>query len=178
MYTKLRIIAGSQDLGDQVMRLADTLYQRYAKDSDFLGAVHVMRAKLETTNGSERSFKTSPGGTYDIDFLTGYLLIKNEIRNKQGSLRDRVWKCAAAGFLKNSDAARLDHAAELLRTVEHVVRLSVGRTQKWLPAIEHARQTTESFTSQIINRHFDEGLEAELLRTFTNVRDVYNQLLA
>ncbi len=178
MYTKLRLVAGSQDLGDQAMRLADMLFQRYAKDSDFLGAVRAMRAKLETTNGSERSFKTSPGGTYDIDFLTGYLFVKNEIRNIQGTLRDRVWKCAAAGLLENSDAARLDHAAELLRTAEHVVRLSVGRTQKWLPAIEHARQTTESLTSQIINRRFSEGLEAELLRTFADVRDVYNRVLA
>lgn len=177
MYTKLRLVAGSQDLGEQVMQLAETLFQRYAKDADFLGGVRAMRAKLETTNGSERSFKTSPGGTYDIDFLTGYLVIKNEIRNKQGSLRDRVWKCAAAGLLENSDAARLDHAAELLRTVEHVVRLSVGRTQKWLPAMEHARQTIENLTSQIINRRFREGLEAELLHTFADVRDVYNRVL-
>ena len=178
MYSKLRFIAGSRDLGDHVMQSAEMLYQRYAKDPKFLDAVRAMRAKLETTDGSERSFKTSPGGTYDIDFLTGYLLIKHEIRNKQGSLRDRLWKCAAAGFLENSDAARLDHAAELLRTVEHVVRLSVGRTQKWLPGIEHARRTTERLTSQIINRRFDEGLEAELLQTLTDVRNVYTRLLA
>ncbi len=177
MYTKLRFVAGSRDLGDQVMQSTGLLYQRYAKDSEFLDAARVMRDKLETTNGSERSFKTSPGGTYDIDFLTGYLLIKHEVRNKQGSLRDRLWKCAATGFLENSDAARLDHAAELLRTVEHVVRLSLGRVQKWLPAIEHARQATEKLTSEIVNRQFHEGLEAELVRTFADVRSVYNRVL-
>jgi glutamate-ammonia-ligase adenylyltransferase len=177
MYTKLRFIAGSQGLGDQVMLSAEKLYRRYATDAGFIDAVRAMRDKLATTNSSERSFKTSMGGTYDIDFLTGYLLIKREVRNKQGSLRDRLWKCAAAGFLENSDAARLDHAAELLRTVEHVVRLNAGRAKKWLPTVEHARQVTEKLTSKIMDRKFGDGLEAELLRTFADVRDVYNRVL-
>ncbi len=177
MYTKLRFIAGSRELGEQVMQSAELLYQRYAKDPGFLDAVRMMRDKLETTNFSERSFKTSPGGTYDIDFLTGYLLIKHEVRNKQGSLRDRLWKCAGAGLLENSDAAGLDHAAELLRTAEHVVRLSLGRVQKWLPATEHARRATEELTAQIVNSQFIGGLEAELLRTFADVREIYKRLL-
>ncbi|MGH9530495.1 MAG: hypothetical protein ACRD2S_11335 [Terriglobales bacterium] len=177
MYTKLRFVAGSRDLGEQVMRSADLLYQRYSKAPDFLDAVRAMRDKLETANGLETNFKTSPGGTYDIDFLTGYLLIKHDVRNKQGTLRDRLWKCAAAGFLQNSDAAHLDHAAELLRTAEHVVRLSLGRVQKWLPAIEHARQATEKLTSQIMNTKFAEGLDSELLHTFADVREIYNRRL-
>jgi glutamine synthetase adenylyltransferase len=177
MYTKLRFIAGSQGLGDQVMLSAEKLYQRYTGNPSFIDAVRAMRDKLATTNSSERSFKTSMGGTYDIDFLTGYLLIKRGVRNKQGSLRDRLWKCAAAGFLENSDAARLDHAAELLRTVEHVVRLNAGRAKKWLPTVEHARQVTEKLTSKIIDREFSDGLEAELVRTFADVREVYNRVL-
>jgi glutamate-ammonia-ligase adenylyltransferase len=177
MYTKLRFIAGSRDMGDQAMPLADKLYHRYAMDAGFLDAVRVMRDKLATTNSSEQSFKTSPGGTYDIDFLTGYLLIKHGVGHKQGSLRDRLWRCAGAGLLGNSDAACLDHAAELLRTTEHVTRLSLGRVQKWLPAVEHARQVAERVTSQIVNTQFKGGLEAELARTFADVRDVYNRVL-
>ncbi len=178
MYTKLRFIAGSRDLAQQVMRLSDKLYQRHAKDPGFLAAVRSMRDKLEIANGSEKSLKTSPGGTYDIDFLTGYLLIKHGVSNKQGNLRDRIWKCVGAGLLQKSDAARLDHAAELLRTVEHVGRLSLGKAQKWLPAIEHARQGTEKLTSQIVGRQFSEGLETELSRTLADVRTVYERMLA
>jgi len=178
MYTKLRLVGGSQALGDQVMFLADKLYQRYAADPEFLNATRAMRDKLSTTNHSERSLKTSPGGTYDIDFLTGFLLIKHGIPNKQGSLRDRLWRCAGAGVLEHSDAAQLDHAAELLRTVEHVVRLVSGRVQKWLPATEHAQQATEKLTAQILNRQFANGLESELLETMSKVRTIYDKVLA
>jgi glutamate-ammonia-ligase adenylyltransferase len=178
MYTKLRFVAGSQALGDQVMSLTDKLYQRYAVDPDFLKAVRAMRDKLASTNHSEKSFKTSTGGTYDIDFLTGFLLIKHGIPNKQGSLRDRLWRCAAADVLEHSEAAKLDHAAEFLRTVEHVVRLVTGRVQKWLPATEHAQQATEKLTAQILNRHFGNGLEAELLETLGKVRSIYDKVLA
>jgi len=178
MYTKLRFVAGSQTVADHVVSSAEKLYQRYAADPDFLNATRTMRDKLTTTNHSERSFKTSPGGTYDIDFLTGFLLIKHGIPNKQGSLRDRLWRCAGAGLLEHSDAAKLDHAAEFLRTVEHVVRLVTGRVQKWLPATEHAQQATEKLTAQILNRQFANGLEAELLETLSKVRGIYSKVLA
>ena len=176
-YTKLRFVAGSQELGNRAMVLTAKLFQRYAAEPGFLSAVRAMRDKLATTNFSERNFKTSPGGTYDIDFLTGYLLITREILNKQGNLRDRIWRCAAAGLLENSDAARLDHAAELLRTVEHVARLSLGRAQKWLPAVEHAREVTEKLTCKIIDREFKDGLDEELARTFSEVRNIYTKVL-
>ncbi len=176
-YTKLRFVAGSRELGDRVMSLTAALYQRHASDPDFLHAVHTMRDKLAATGGSAPNFKAFPGGTYDIDFLSGYLLIKHEIPNKQGTLRDRIWKCVAAKLLENRDAACLDHAAELLRTAEHVSRLTIGRVQKWLPAVEHARQVTENVTSNIVNRKFPEGLEAELLCTLREVRQIYNRVL-
>jgi glutamate-ammonia-ligase adenylyltransferase len=178
MYTKLRFVAGSQALGDQVMSLTDNLYQRYAADPDFVNAVRSMRDKLASTNSSERSIKSSPGGTYDIDFLTGFLLIKYGIPNKQGSLRDRLWRCAGAGVLEHADAAKLDHAAEFLRTVEHVVRLVTGRVQKWLPATEHAQDATEKLTAQILNREFANGLGAELLETLSKARTIYDKVLA
>ncbi|MGH9512808.1 MAG: putative nucleotidyltransferase substrate binding domain-containing protein [Terriglobales bacterium] len=178
MYTKLRFVAGSSALSNQVVQATERLYDRYSGNPGFLDAVRAMREKLATADSSERSFKTSPGGTYDIDFLTGYLLIKHGIRNKQGSLRDRLWRCAAAGLLQNSHAARMDHAAELFRTVEHVARLCLGRVQKWLPRMEHAQEYVERLTSQIMNTQFGEGLETELLRTSAEVRDIYNRVLA
>ena len=77
---------------------------------------------------------------------------------------------AALGLLEKSDAAVLDHAAELLRTVEHVARLVVGRVVKWLPATEHGRQVTERLTAKILGANFPEGLESELEGTSGSVR--------
>ena len=95
-------------------------------------------------------------------------------QDKGGSLRDRLWRCVAFGLLEKTDAAQLDHAAELLRTVEHVVRLVVGRARKWLPATEHAARMTETLTSQILGRTFPAGLEAELLKTCAETRKIFD----
>jgi glutamine synthetase adenylyltransferase len=99
------------------------------------------------------------------------------VNHKGGTLRDRLWRCADAGVLEKSDAAVLDHAAELLRTVEHVVRIVVGRARKWLPATEHARQVTEKLVGQILGRELSGGLEAELARTCGTVRGIYQHVL-
>ncbi len=177
MYTKLRFLVGSQRVGERAQAAANVLFQRFAADPGFLPAVREMRAKLETAEAGEKNFKNSPGGTYDIDFLLSYLLVRYSVRDKRGTLRDRLWRCVASGLLDKSHAAALDHAAELLRTVEHVVRLVTGRARKWLPATEHARQVTARLTSQILRREFADGLEAELARTCGEVRKTYEAVL-
>jgi len=177
MYTKLRFLVGAHDLGERTMLATKTLFRRFAEDPTFLRAVREMRIKLQTADGIEKSFKTSAGAIYDIDFLSSYLLVKHGVNHKGGTLRDRLWRCADAGVLEKSDAAVLDHAAELLRTVEHVVRIVVGRARKWLPATEHARQVTEKLVGQILVREFPGGLEAELSRTCGSVRAIYQHVL-
>ena len=174
MYTKLRFLVGSRRVGDRATDAVKRLFQRFAADSNFLPAVREMRARLET---GEKNFKTSPGGAYDIDFIASYLLIKHGLRETSGSLRDRLWRCAEAGILSKTDAGRLDHAAELLRTVEHVVRLVAGRTRKWLPGTEHARQAAAELTARILKRDFTHGLEADLQRKMQEVREIYQRVL-
>jgi glutamine synthetase adenylyltransferase len=92
-------------------------------------------------------------------------------------LRDRLWRCSAKGALEKRDAAPLDHAAELFRTIEHVLRLVTGRNCRWVPSAEHARHAVETLTSQILRREFPDGLEEELLRTFTEVRSIYERVV-
>jgi [glutamine synthetase] adenylyltransferase / [glutamine synthetase]-adenylyl-L-tyrosine phosphorylase len=175
-YTKLRFLAGSRNLGQQANAAADVLFQRFSRDPDFAGNIREMRQKLEAAD-SEKNFKTSAGAIYDIDFLTGFLLVKNAINQKNGSLRDRLWRCADAGVLERQDAAVLDHGGELLRTVDHVVRLVVGRRRKWLPTTEHAYHATEELTSKILKRKFPQGLEAELEQTCREIRRIYDRVL-
>jgi hypothetical protein len=102
--------------------------------------------------------------------------VKHAAADKRGSLRDRLWRCVDGGVLDKSDAGVLDHAAELLRTVEHVGRLVVGRAVKWLPATEHGRKVTEKLTGQILGCEFPNGLESELDGTFGKVRTIYDKV--
>ncbi len=177
-FTKLRFLTGSPRLGDRAVDAAEELFRRFAGDESFLHDVREMRNKLELADVSEINFKTSPGAIYDIDFLSAYLLVRHAIPHKQGGLRDRLWRCAAAEALEKSDAATLDHAAELLRTVQHVARLAVGRGIRWLPKTDHARQITEKVSAQILRRSFPAGLETELLRTMETVRGIYERVMS
>lgn len=174
IYSKLRFLAGSVELGKQAGAATQDLFQRFTSDPGFRGAIYEMRTKLE---GGELSLKTSPGAIYDIDFLTSYLLVGHAVKAPCGNLRDRLWQCTDAGWLEKADAAALDHAAELFRTVEHVTRLVVGRARKWLPVTEHARLMTERITSQILRREFPDGLESELNRIRHQVRAIYEKVL-
>jgi glutamate-ammonia-ligase adenylyltransferase len=176
MYTKMRFVAGARPVGEQAMAAADFLFDRFAKDQSFLPAIMEMRTKLENSDADGNNLKTSPGGTYDMDFLTAFLLIENGVRQKNGTLRDRLWRCADAKVLSKADASELDHAAELLRTVEHAVRLVAGRAHKWLPPTEHARQVSEQFAGRILNRKFNEGLEAELKTVLAKTRTIFERL--
>jgi len=176
-YTKLRNICGDAVLGRRALSAAETLFTRFAGDANFAPAVRQMRQRLEDASAPDKSIRTSPGAIYDADFLSSFLLVKHDIRPKLGTLRDRLWRCSAAGLLEKKDAAILDHAAELCRTVEHVLRLVVGRNTRWLPSAEHARHATEKLTSQILRRDSANGLEQDLLRTFAQVRSIYDRVV-
>jgi glutamine synthetase adenylyltransferase len=176
-YTKLRFISGNAELGRQAAQISETLFKRFAVDTSFPQAVRDMRTKLQHATAPAKSIRTSAGGLYDIDFLSSFLLVKNEIRPKSGTLRDRLWRCSAKGFLEKRDAAFLDHAAEFFRTIEHVLRLVTGRNGRWLPSAEHARHAVETLTSQILRREFSGGLEEQLLSTFAEVRSIYDRVV-
>jgi glutamate-ammonia-ligase adenylyltransferase len=177
-YTKLRLIAGNADLGRQASHGSELLFKRFAVDPGFPQAVREMRSRLQDATAPAKSIRTSAGGLYDIDFLSSFLLVKNEIRPKTGSLRDRLWRCSAKGVLEKRDAALLDHAAELCRTVEHVLRLVTGRNGRWLPSAEHPRHAVEKLAAQILRREFPAGLEQELLHTFAEVRNIYDRVVS
>jgi len=178
MYTKLRYIAGSPEVAAEAQAATGALFARYAGDAGFLAAVRDMRTRLQQAEGAAKSFKASPGSTYDIDFMTTYLLITHGVEDKGGSLTERLCRCMAAGLVEKADAFVLQQSADLLRTAEHVVRLVVGRARKWLPATEHAQQVSEKLTARILGREFAAGLEAELERTNQEVREIYNRVLS
>ena len=178
VYTKLRCVAGSRPVAERAVDATRRLFGRFASDPQFSASVRAMRKKLEEAESGEQSFKASPGGVYDIDFIVSYLLVKHELLMTGGNLRDRLWRCAAEGILGKVEAASLDHAGELFRTVEHVVRLVEGRRRKWLPRAEHPRRISEELTSKILRRDFATSLENELARTAQQVRAIFEHVLS
>jgi glutamate-ammonia-ligase adenylyltransferase len=177
-YAKLRFVAGSEKLAERAIAAVEQGSSRFAQDASFPAAVREMRLKLEKAESSEPgSFKTGPGGFYDIDFVASYLMVRSRAR-LGGNIRERLHGLAAQGLLSDNDCATLDSAAELLRTLEHVVRLVTGRARKSLPASEHAHETVERLTRKLLRRDFVGSLEGELSRAFASVREVYERVVA
>lgn len=175
-YTKLRWVAGSEDLGRRAVQTIHEQLRRFAADSGFAQQVSEMRARLEASE-DRSNFKTAPGGFYDIDFAVSYLLVRHGAFDVAGNIREKLYALATRGLLDDNSCATLDSAAEFLRTLEHVVRLVLGRTRKSLPVAEQARETTERLTARFLDREFPGGLEAELVRSSLAVRQVYERVL-
>ncbi len=175
-YTKLRFVAGSEDLGRRATQAVHEQMRRFAADPGFAQQVSEMRARLEASE-DRNNFKTARGGFYDIDFAVSYLLVRHGALDVAGSIREKLYALAARGLLDDNSCATFDTAAELLRTLEHVVRLVLGRPRKSLPVAEQARETVQRLTARFLDREFHGGLEAELERSSQAVRHVYAQVI-
>ena len=176
-FTKLRFVAGSEDLAARAIAAARQHFHRFAADPTFPGAVRAMRAKLEKSD-EPGNFKVAPGGFYDIDFVCSYLSVLHALEEPGGNIRERLYELAEGGLLSDADCATLDHAAELLRSLEHVVRLVLGKARKALPATAHARDMTELLVGRMLQREFPRGLEAEIAPLLRGVRAVYERVVA
>ena len=173
-YAKLRLVAGSQDLGRAACAARDLLLDRYASDPGFFASIREMRSRLEKQEAGW-NLKTSPGGLYDLDFLAGALAIRGRMRPLCGDLQARLRQLLDAGIVTASDFALLDDAALLLQSLEHAIRLATGRARKELPAAEHAHEAAEKLAGWFAGRPFSEELLRERMAT---VREVFDRLLA
>jgi glutamate-ammonia-ligase adenylyltransferase len=175
-YTKLRTVAGDPDLGGKAIGAVHRALRRFGTDSGMAEEVRAMRAKLENSD-TAANFKVAAGGFYDIDFIASFLLVRHGVGETRGSIRERLYGLAERRLLSDADCATLDAAAELLRTLEHVIRLVLGRARKSLPVVEHAREVTERLTARILDRALPGGLEQELSHSAAQVRQVYDRVL-
>jgi [glutamine synthetase] adenylyltransferase / [glutamine synthetase]-adenylyl-L-tyrosine phosphorylase len=178
-FTKLRSIAGAPQLGEQASAAVVGGMKRFAASGTLLSEVLAMRAKLtEAESGKLKdNFKTGAGGFYDIDFIAAYLLLRHGRGAQPANIRQRLYLLAEQGLLNDADCATLDYSAEVLRTVDHVIRLVTGRTFKSLPPTEHGRAMTEQLAGRLLQKQFSGGLEPELRRLFASVREVFDRLM-
>ena len=147
-YTKLRHIAGDEQLGAYALAATEPLYQRFGHTSEFGFSVREMRKKLEQSE-SNTSIKTGPGGLYDIDFAASYLLVRSALRTADGNTRTRLQKLGQARLIGEQQLQTLLDALEFWRTLEHVARLATGRAQRSIPVGEHARRSVDELMARI-----------------------------
>ena len=178
-YTKLRPTTGSGAAVRQTLEATGRLFHRFKGDPAFATHLLEVRAKLERLESDGRNLKTAPGGVYDIDYLVGYLLVKHGMSGPRGNLREAILSLRQRGLLAPKDAEILDHAAELLRTVEHAIRLVLGKARKTVPSAGPARKAVEELTMRVFgNGCGRKDLDAILQRTHLSVREIYHRELS
>ena len=173
-YAKLRLVAGSAELGRAACRARDLLLDRFAPDPQFFPAVREMRGRVEKQE-TGWNLKTSPGGLYDIDFLAGALAVRGRLRPLCADISTRLGQLHEQSLLSTPDFSLLERAAVLLLSLEHAIRLATGRARKELPSAEHARDASEKLAGWFAGRPFSHPQGIEVM---AQVREVFDRLLA
>lgn len=144
-YVKLRAAAGDLELGTKVEAEARRIVHDAAQQA---GAVALrletrrVRERLEQEKSRRRGLsvdiKYGAGGMLDVYFATRYLQLRAHVPDEGAdrSTRAVLDNLRAAGSLNEEDYTAMRDGYELLRSLDHQLRLIVGRSTR-LPAADH-----------------------------------------
>jgi glutamate-ammonia-ligase adenylyltransferase len=144
-FGKLRLVAGAERLAVDVGELLCHLRQRFAKTPEFVPALRAMRKRLADSGGLN-SFKTGPGGLYDLDYLVGLLEARADLLVAGKQIPLRLEALVKRELLSMAQGRELLQAADLFRRVDHAIRLVEGRSRKWLPESDALRACVQNIT--------------------------------
>lgn len=176
-FTKLRLVAGTADIGAAALDTVHDLSSRFAADPQFVGAIRDMRQRLEQSAGSDLNLKLSPGGIYDVDFVAKYLAVRTSKGVQTANIRERLEWLVSQDVLDAELGRELAGIGELIRTIEHAIRLATGRSRATLPVGEHARHATEALVRAFTGSDLPGGLEPELRRAMARAREIYDHIV-
>jgi glutamate-ammonia-ligase adenylyltransferase len=181
-YVKLRAAAGASVLGSKVESEARAIIHEAARrvDASMLRTeTRRVRERLEQekTQRRQRSgldIKYGAGGMLDVYFAMRYLQLRDNVRD-EGDARSTpavLERLRAAGSLDEQDYAMLDHGYGVLRTLDHYLRLIVGRSTR-LPASDHVALRDIAVS---MNYASASALITDLTAHMTNVRAAYDRI--
>ncbi len=170
-YLKLRRVAGDAEIGERALQAVRGGIARIVTRPDFPGELNEIRTKLEHSE-SGANLKTGPGGTYDLDYLTGMLQARHQLWGA-GSLGDRLQLLREHGLLGADEFDTLSESARFLRSFEHLVRLVTGRARKWMPAAAHPRRSVQKLLWRVLGAEDSFDVEMELAKVMRQTRDLW-----
>ncbi|MGB9179777.1 MAG: hypothetical protein WCB68_11080 [Pyrinomonadaceae bacterium] len=180
-YVKLRAAAGDLELGTRVeeeARRAIHHAAQRASDEDLRAETRRVRERLEKErtkrSAGATDIKYGAGGMLDVYFATRYLQLRDNVPDtgNDRSTRATLERLRAAGSLTDQDFSMMDESYAHLRSLDHALRLIVGRSTR-LPAADHP-------SMQDIARRTGYASSAGLMKTLashmTNIRAAYERL--
>ena len=144
-YVKLRAAAGDLELGTGIEREARKVVHEAAQSAgaDALRLeTRRVRERLEQEKSGRRGLsldiKYGAGGMLDVYFATRYLQLRDHVPDEGADRSTRATLAAlrAAGALNEEDYEAMKNGYDLLRALDHHLRLIVGRSTR-LPTADH-----------------------------------------
>jgi glutamate-ammonia-ligase adenylyltransferase len=126
---KARAVAGDLELGEQYLDAIRRLVWRAAEREHFVEDVQAMRRRVEEqvpASQADRQLKLGPGGLRDVEFSVQLLqLVHGRVdpRLRTGNTLLGLESLSTFGYVGRDDAAELDRAYRMLRTLEHRIQL-------------------------------------------------------
>jgi len=176
-YLKARPIALNRALGEQWWtRIQPVLRERFSEWDTVRAELLGMRQRLEDEGGKE-SFKTGPGGVYDVDYILSALALRAGASWQAGRPWGRQIEGLANTELSVEERKELEEAARLFRAVDHGIRLATGKSTPQLPSGARLEVVAE-----LTGRWLNETLSGAVLTTWLSdarqsVRGVFHRVL-
>jgi [glutamine synthetase] adenylyltransferase / [glutamine synthetase]-adenylyl-L-tyrosine phosphorylase len=182
-YVKLRCVGGDQELGKMIETHARHRIHANASrlDPNELKSVTLhVRDRLEKEKGHRgrkpgTDIKYGPGGMLDVYFASRYLQLRDEVMDEgdDRSTSFTLERLREEGSLGEDDFLVLSSGYSLLRSIDHNLRLIVGRSTR-LPDPNHV-------TASDVAARMGFASVSELQQTLTDqmhsIRDAYNRIL-
>jgi glutamate-ammonia-ligase adenylyltransferase len=181
-YVKLRAVAGDLELGKMVETHArHAIHESAARlDPEELSReTRHVRDRLEkekTTRGRRAGVdvKFSAGGMLDVYFAARYLQLRYDVPDEgdDRSTTTTLERLRATAALSTSEFEALHGGYVLLRSIDHYLRLILGR-QARLPSVDHPALQD---IAKLLNFKSANVLHATLLEKMTGIREAYDSV--
>ena len=182
-YVKLRAVGGDLELGKMIEtharhRLHENALRIDPKELKL--ETRRVRDRLEKEKGTRSrragiDIKYGPGGMLDVYFATRYLQLRDEVMDA-GDDRSTAFtleRLREEGSLSEEDFSVLSTGYSLLRSIDHNLRLIVGRSTR-LPDPNHvtARDVAARMGFDSVGE-----LQETLIEQMRSIRDTYNRIV-
>jgi [glutamine synthetase] adenylyltransferase / [glutamine synthetase]-adenylyl-L-tyrosine phosphorylase len=183
-YVKLRAVGGDMDLGKMIEIHARHRIHANALKLDFdelRSETKRVRDRLEKEKGtrgrhSGTDIKYGIGGMLDVYFAARYLQLRDEIADDgdDRSTRATLERLREEGSLREEEFLAMSGGYELLRAVDHQLRLIAGRSTR-LPTPDHA---VARDVATKLNVESAEVLQEMLIEQMRSIRQAYDRILS
>jgi glutamate-ammonia-ligase adenylyltransferase len=181
-YVKLRAVGGDLEFGRMIETHARHRIHENAQRLDateLKGETRRVRDRLEREKGRRgrhegTDIKYGPGGMLDVYFATRYLQLRDDIPD-EGEDRSTAYtleRLRAGGSLSEDDFSTLSAGYSLLRSVDHNLRLIIGRSTR-LPSADYP--TARDIAVKL---GYDSSVELQeiLVGQMKRIRETYNRI--